>query len=104
MTEAQYYEYTDAREDGGIFRVTVIDDRDQVIERDIPWTDAYVQYGDNSWIEPGLTAKLQAGYDAARRIYDDSYARYLAEHDRELAAKGYAPRPWPLCLQGNDGD
>ena len=49
-------------------------------------------------------ARLQAGYDAARRSYGDSYADYLISHDQELRAKGRIPRPWPISLQGNDGD
>jgi hypothetical protein len=58
----------------------------------------------------GLTAEsdplgeFQAGYDTARRCYGDSYADYLIKHDGELIAKGRVIRPWPLSLQGNDGD
>jgi hypothetical protein len=48
--------------------------------------------------------ELQAGYDAARRTHGDRYADYLIKHDQELRDKGHAPRPWPLSLQGNDGD
>lgn len=49
-------------------------------------------------------AKLQAGYDAARERYGGSYAGYLIRHDRELAARGRTPRPWPLSILGNNGD
>ena len=48
--------------------------------------------------------EFQAGYDTARRNHGDSYADYLIRHDQELIAKGRAIRPWPLSLQGNDGD
>jgi len=47
---------------------------------------------------------LQAGYDTARRNHGDSYADYLIRHDQELRDKGRTIRPWPLSLQGNDGD
>lgn len=48
--------------------------------------------------------RLQAGYDAARQTHGDRYADYLITHDRELISKRRDPRPWPLSLQGNDGD
>jgi hypothetical protein len=48
--------------------------------------------------------ELQIGYDKARAMYGDSYADYLIRHDNELRAAGRPPTPWPLSLQGNDGD
>ena len=52
MDEAQYYEYTDAREAEGTVYVTVLDDRDRIVARHIPWADAYSRYGDVSWADP----------------------------------------------------
>jgi hypothetical protein len=48
--------------------------------------------------------EFQAGYDTARQCYGDRYADYLIQHDQELIAKRRTLRPWPLSLQGNDGD
>ena len=48
--------------------------------------------------------EIEAGYQMAREMYGDDYANYLIEHDTELAARGYALTPWPLSLNGNDGD
>lgn len=49
-------------------------------------------------------SELIDGYALARKMYGDSYADYLIEHDAELLAKGRELKPWPLCLQGNDGE
>ena len=48
--------------------------------------------------------EIQAGYEKARSLYGDSYADYLIETDAEHAAKGIDIVPWPLSLQGNDGE
>lgn len=49
------------------------------------------------------TSELEAGYAMARKAYGDSYADYLVSHDSELRAKDYDPKPWPSCLEGNEG-
>jgi hypothetical protein len=55
-------------------------------------------------IESDPLSEFQAGYNMARRMYGDSYADYLIRHDQELITKDRTVRPWPLSLQGNDGD
>lgn len=50
------------------------------------------------------TRVLEEGYAKARETYGGRYADYLVKHDEELVAKGRQPKPWPLSLQGNDGD
>lgn len=51
----------------------------------------------------GIAGTIEAGYAKAENLHGASYAAYLREHDAELAANGYAPRPWPESLAGNDG-
>jgi len=55
-------------------------------------------------VNAALDEAVEDGYAKAEALYGAEYATYLREHDAELAAKGYKPTPWPLSLQGNEGE
>ncbi len=48
--------------------------------------------------------EIESGYAMAAQMYGEDYANYLRANDAEHASKGLDIVPFPLSLQGNDGD